>query len=155
MIFTVSVGITGRNITVRGYPAAKDIEPTGLLTHLSAMQFMLIASHQTSLYNSPFSEALYASIGNYEIAAKNNIAPPTAAEAILRGVENSLAAMIDDILLGYASAQLMVAQVNSSDFAIIELEALQLEQWDYVITIAVINAIIILVVIFEAIRTRG
>lgn len=90
------------------------------------MKFMLAASDQTALYKSPFSEAFYASIGNYEIAAKNNIPPPIATDATLRGVENSLKAMID--LLDYVSAQLMVAQVSPSYLAIIELDVLQLGQ---------------------------
>jgi hypothetical protein len=70
---------------------------------------------------------------------------------ILKGESNSI--MIDDILVGYTSAQLMVAQMNSTAPA--RIQALQLGQSAYIITIAVVNGAIVLLVIFEAIRTLG
>jgi hypothetical protein len=72
---------------------------------------------------------------------------------ILKGESNSI--MIDDILVGYTSAQLMVAQMNSTAPARIEIQALRLGQSVYIIAIAVVNGAIVLLVIFEAIRTLG
>jgi hypothetical protein len=69
--------------------------------------------------------------------------------------EESNSIIIDDIPVGYTSAQLMVAQMNSTAPARIEIQALRLGQSVYIIAIAVVNGTIVLLVIFEAIRTLG
>ena len=63
--------------------------------------------------------------------------------------------MIDDILGLYASSQLMIANDTKTAPAIIKLNAFQIGEGRYIIAITVFNAFLILVVIVEAIRTRG
>ena len=71
---------------------------------------MLISTDRTSLYSSLFGDSIDARVGNYITAAANrNGDLLTEAEATLAGLSNSVAAMIDEILTFYASAQLMVA----------------------------------------------
>jgi hypothetical protein len=70
-------------------------------------------------------------------------------------LNNSVSAMIDDILTDDASAQLMVANDTQAATAAVGFQALQLGQREYIIGITIPNSIIIMLVLAEAIRTRG
>jgi hypothetical protein len=63
--------------------------------------------------------------------------------------------MIDDILGLYSSSQLRIANDTKTVPAFITLNAFQIGEGRYIISITVFNAFLILVVIGEAIRTRG
>lgn len=63
--------------------------------------------------------------------------------------------MLDDILVNYASAQIMVANETKTTSASVTMKALQIGEGEYIIAIAILNAVLFLVVIEEAIRTRG
>jgi hypothetical protein len=76
-------------------------------------------------------------------------------EGTLAGLENSVTAMIDDILGLYPSSQLMIANDTKTAPVFITLNAFQIGEGRYIIAITVFNAFLILVVIVEAIRTRG
>jgi len=64
----------------------------------------LISNDQTNLYQSLVGNSFMASIGDYMVSQPDS----PASNATLSGLQNSVAAMLDDILSAYASTQLMV-----------------------------------------------
>ncbi|KAF8852452.1 hypothetical protein BDZ45DRAFT_716973 [Acephala macrosclerotiorum] len=158
-LFNVTVNIANRNITVTPVAwgtAITDIEPTGFLTFLSTWQFTLVSSDQTSLYSSLVGNSFNASIANYVTSTANTSAIITAGhQASLAGLTNSVSAMIDDILVSYASAQIMVGNDTKTTSASVAMKALQIGEGQYIIAVVIFNAVLFLVVVEEAIRTLG
>lgn len=155
-IYNVTVDLDNRNITVKlaGHENSDtkyDIEPSGLLTFLTTWQFYLMASDQTSLYSSLIGNSIKASINNYVINSNNFQIKPE--DAALGGLQNSITAMTDDLLTCYASAQLMVANNTTPSPVAITIKALQFGERKYIILVVVLNTLLILLVLEEAIRT--
>lgn len=80
---------------------------------------------------------------------------PTDEEINLTGIENSVTAMMDDLLVAYASAQLMIANDTKTVNATVTYAAVRLGQPVYVYSVFLVNLAIILIVVLEAFRTRG
>jgi hypothetical protein len=155
-LFDVSVGLPGRNITVTRLADAADIDPTRNLTKTAMRQLELISNDQTNLYVSLVGDSLNSSIADYISATSNQtIRAPTEREAVLAGLTNSFTAMVDDILVSYASAQLMIAEDMLPAPAIVRFNALRFGQDSYIYAIATINGLVVLCVISEAARMRG
>lgn len=115
-----------------------------------------MSTDQESFYSSLIENSINASVTNYIRSTSNSTSlPPDEREATLAGLENSVTAMIDDILEMYASDQLMIANDTKTAPAFITLNAFQIGEGRYIIAITVFNAFLILVVIVEATRTRG
>lgn len=114
-LFNFTVDTVNRNITVtpmEGVGNTTDIEPSSNLTFRTTWQLTLISSDPTNLYSSLVGNSINASVKNYITAAGNgNRNPPTEAEAILAGLGNSVTVVINDILTGYAIAQLMLRTI--------------------------------------------
>ncbi|KAG6358616.1 hypothetical protein INS49_012134 [Diaporthe citri] len=110
-MFNVSVELGGKNTTVApvtGNDTVQDIEPSGNSTFLVNWQVQLIASDQTSFYSSPVGNSFNTSIRNYmssQLLLYNST--PSAENASLRGLENSITAMVDSMLTVYAGPQAM------------------------------------------------
>lgn len=158
-LFNVTVDTNDRNITVTPLDTLadiEDIEPSGFLTFVANWQFTLMSTDQTSFYSSLVGNSINASVTNY-IRSTSNLTslPLDEKDATLAGLENSVTAIIDDILGMYASCQLMIANDTETAPASITLNALQIGERQYIIAITVFNVFLILVVIAEAIRTRG
>jgi hypothetical protein len=83
------------------------------------------------------------------------LAPVTEAEATLRGLENSVTAMTDDILGAYAAAQIVVARSTSNTVGSIQILSLKFWQNVFINAIAIVNRVIVCVVIVVGCRTRG
>ena len=156
-LFKVTVSLVGRNITVEPVPgvAVADIEPVGNLTFLANWQFTLISSDQTSLYSSLVGSSFNASIENCIAAVNPYKYIPSQAEVALAGITDSLTVMMDDILTGYAGAQLIVANVTRPAEAIVQVRALVLGQQVWILAAAVLNLVVLAFLIVEAVRTRG
>jgi hypothetical protein len=158
-LFNITVDSIDRNITVTRIEAganATDIEPSGMLTFLTTWQLQLISTDQTDLYFSLVGNSFNSSINDYITSAAGRTSdPPSEAGATLAGLGNSVTAMIDDILVGYASAQLMVASDTQTVPTLVGSQALRLGQGTYIIAITIFNGLIVLLVLEEAIRTRG
>lgn len=71
------------------------------------------------------------------------------------GLQNSATAMIDDLLVLYASAQLMIANDSRPADATVIVNAIRFGQTIYVILAFVFNCLIIIAVLIEVIRTHG
>lgn len=158
--FNVTVNTNDRNITVTPLDTLediKDIEPSGFLTFIANWQFTLMSTDLTSFYSSLIGNSIDASVTNHIRSTYNSTSLPLdkKKEATLAGLENSVTAMIDDILGMYASCQLMVANNSKTTPGFIRLNAFQIGEIRYIIAITVFNVFLILVVIVEAVRTRG
>lgn len=76
----------------------------------------------------------------------------------LAGLPNSITAMLDDILVGYASAQLMVGSSKNATSTFtpmtVQQQAIRLGQASYIYAVAALNILILVLVVGEAVRTR-
>jgi hypothetical protein len=157
-LFTVNVELTGRNITVAPVPGIRvaDIEPLGNLTFLANWQFTLISTGQTGLYSSLVGNSFNASIENYataQVTTRGRM--PSTSEAALAGLTNSVTAVMDDVLTGYAGAQLMVENVTQPADVIIRVRALMFGQQVWIVAVTILNLLVLVLVLFEGIRTQG
>ncbi|TEY87374.1 hypothetical protein BOTCAL_0003g00550 [Botryotinia calthae] len=158
-LFNVSVALGGRNITVtRASESKEDIEPSGNLTHVVERQFELASNDLTGIYQSVIGSAMNFSIADYQSYVDSpffNDIRPTDEEINLTGIENSVTAMMDDLLVAYASAQLMIANDTKTVNATVTYAAVRLGQPIYVYSVFMVNLAIILIVTLEAVRTRS
>lgn len=150
MLFNVSVGIANRNISVSPGPRIDDFDPERNITRTLMRQFELITNDMTNLYVSVVGDAFMSSVTAYNTSHTME----TNATATLRGVENALTAMADDMLAGYAAAQLMVGEISNVVSGDVTMSALVIGQRRYIIAVSVINFVVLLIFLFEAIRTR-
>ncbi|KAL1869555.1 hypothetical protein Plec18167_007853 [Paecilomyces lecythidis] len=160
--FNVSVDIKGRNITVSKVPSTSpptSIDPHHNLTHIVMRQLELISNDLTGYYRSILGDTLNASISDYRTSLTNSERNTTQAlpgpQVVLKGLENAITSLIDDILAAYASAQLMVGNFTDPVSAQVQVSALRVGSRGYIIASAVITGVITLFVIEEAIRMRG
>ncbi|KAE8445819.1 hypothetical protein EG329_012877 [Mollisiaceae sp. DMI_Dod_QoI] len=152
-LFNITVDVKAKNITVLPISSSEDINLEGNIAHTSTRQLELISNDQTNLYQSLLGNSFMSSIGNYNISQENSTTPPTEATATLVGVTNAVAAMLDDILVGYASAQLMVGNQSTVTEAVVTTMALKIRQRGYIYAIFVFNLVIVIITFEEAIRT--
>jgi hypothetical protein len=156
-LFNVTVGTIGRNITVVPVSTAvEDIDPSGNLSYTTMRQFDYISSDQTGLYTSLVGISFNDSIGDYNMSrAFLGLAPAREAEATLKGLENSVTAMTDDMLGAYAAAQIMVAKSTSNTVGYIQILSLRFGQNVFIYAIAVVNGLIVCAVLVVGCWTRG
>lgn len=159
--FSVNVNLTQRTIAVTPLPPhmpVKDINPDGGLINIT-MRMLTSFSQQNAcnLYTSIIGSTFQSNIKNLNASRK---ATPNASRinntAInLQGVEDSLNSMLDNVLLAYSSAQLMVAH----DYYQVPTTALVLSvrvgEPKYIYSISTINFLVVLLFLLEAIRTKG
>ncbi len=154
-LFDVNVDIGNLNITVVPVRTIEDPNPARNVTKTLMRQFELMSSDMTNLYISMFGEAFNSSIGSYKMAHIQAGLNYTMEDAVLTGLTNSIAAMADDMLVAYSSAQLMVGKKFTQGTATVIENAFAFGQPGYVIAIFALNLLIIFVVVFEATRTMG
>jgi hypothetical protein len=155
-LFNVSVGLRNREINVTAVSRVAEFDPSGNVTWVTMRQFELISNDQTNIYTSLVGDSFLASIHDYNTSRANDPShPPTEQEATIAGLTNSINSMVDDMLVGYASAQLMIGNDSVVTTASIQLNALRLGQGMYIYAIAVANTFVVLLVVVEAIRTKG
>jgi hypothetical protein len=155
-LFNVTVDISNLNITVKPIQTIADFNPQRNITRTVVRQFELLSNDLTNLYVSQLGEALNSSIAAFNMtrtSASRN--PFTEEEATLAGLSNSITAMADDMLVAYASAQLMVGRMFTPESARVYMYALQFGQPAYIYAIFAFNLLIIVAVLAEAWRTRS
>ncbi|KAH7396673.1 hypothetical protein DE146DRAFT_44742 [Phaeosphaeria sp. MPI-PUGE-AT-0046c] len=156
MLFNVTVDIGNLNITVRPTAPIPDFNPQRNITRTTVRQFELMSNDMTNLYVSLLGEAFNSSIAAYKMSrASASRDPFTEEEATLAGLTNSITAMADDMLVAYASAQLMVGRKFTQQPARTFVYALTFGQPGYIYAIFALNLFIILAVLMEATRTYG
>ncbi|KAJ0270910.1 hypothetical protein COL940_011342 [Colletotrichum noveboracense] len=152
--FNVSVGIRGRNITVIPESQIDDFDSQRNLTRTVVRQFELISNDLTNFYESILGNAFLSSITAWNISSNENGTIPEA-EATLRGLENAVTAMTESILAAYGAAQLMVGNFSEEREANVTIGVFVIGEVVYVVAIAILNALVLLAVVVETIRTRG
>ncbi|KAJ5230094.1 hypothetical protein N7489_010802 [Penicillium chrysogenum] len=156
-IFNVSVDIPGRNISVsrvRSVDAVHDIDPHHSITHIVMRQLELISNDLTSYYRSTLGDAFNASISDYRTSVAGGDDSLSEMQIVMKGMENAITSLVDDILGGYASAQLVVGGFKKSAPVRVEISTLRIGSRAYIIASAVITGLIALLVIGEGIRMR-
>ncbi|KAJ5979785.1 hypothetical protein N7481_007083 [Penicillium waksmanii] len=161
--FNVSVNVSERNITIHkisgpSESSIPEIDPHGNITHVVMRQLALISADQTSFYRSTVGDVFNASIGDYRTAVTNNATTKPSrseSEIALKGIENAVISFVDDILVAYASAQLMVSGLTVSAPALVHAEAIRVGSRAYIIINSVITIVIAILVAVEAVRMRG
>jgi hypothetical protein len=157
--FNVTVDISGRNITVHKASESSsvhDIDPHHNITHVTMRQLELIANDQTNFYRSTVGDTFNASISDYRTSIMNTTKESMSESAlVLKGVENALISLVDDILVACASAQSMVAGFKKPAPTLVYVDAIRVGSRRYIISSACIIFLIIALFIAEAIRMRG
>ncbi|KAJ5164553.1 uncharacterized protein N7500_006383 [Penicillium coprophilum] len=158
-LFNVSVDIQGRNISVSKVNRSEssvgpvhDIDPHHNITHVVMRQLELIANDLTSYYRSTLGDAFNASISDYRTSVAGGNLSET--QVVMKGMENAVTSLVDDILVAYASAQLVVGEFKKSTPVLVQVAALRVGSRAYVIASAVITGLIALLVIGEGLRMR-
>ncbi|KAJ5880489.1 uncharacterized protein N7473_011542 [Penicillium subrubescens] len=139
-------------------PTITDLDPYGNITHVVMRQLALISADQTSFYRSTVGDVFNASIGDYGTLIKNNTSTTKSisqSEVNLEGAENTVISLVDDMLVAYASAQLVVGGLTVPARAFVNAEAIRAGSPGYIITSAVIIIVIVILVTVEAVRMRG
>ncbi|ESZ93556.1 hypothetical protein SBOR_6039 [Sclerotinia borealis F-4128] len=144
-LFDISVVLASKTITVTPTNAyAVDIEPSGTLTHVLERQFELSSNDMSNIYQSVIGNALNFSIADYRSSAQHTGNPLREQDINLAGIQNSITAMIDDLLVTYASAQLMIANDTKTADATVTVAAFRLGQPVYIYLVFGFNLLIVL-----------
>jgi hypothetical protein len=155
-LFNVTVDMGMLNVTVTPAGSMRDFNPQRNITRTVMRQFELMSNDMTNLYVSLLGEAFNSSIAAYKMSrASASRDPIPEEEAVLAGLTNSMTAMADDMLVAYASAQLMVGRMFTQQPATVYVYALQFGQPGYIYAIFALNLLVIFAVVFEAVRTVG
>ena len=154
--FNVSVSLSDRFINVTDSSSGIDFAASRNLTHVLTRQFELITNDQTNLYVSLIGDSFNSSIASYNSSVSSNDSQsPSEASATLAGLTNSVTAMVDDLLVAYSSAQLMIMNDTSLVPTTVEVHAFRYGSGLYIYLTFAINTAVLLLVVEEALRTRG
>lgn len=126
------------------------------LTSVITRQLEIISNAQTNLYVSLVGNSLNASISDHITAHESaSDQPISLQDATLSGLSSALAAMIDDMLVAYSSAQFMIAKQHTPVPALFKSAAMRIGQNTYIYATLAINCVILIFFISEGVRTRG
>lgn len=155
--FNVSVDLLDHAINVTEVSEGSDFAASANLTYALVRQFELISNDQTSLYVSLLGDSFNSSIANYNSSIVSNSTHPAPSHtaATLAGLTNSIAAMAEDLLVAYNSAQLTIMNDTSLVRAKVQIHAFRYGSSVYIYISFAINTAIILLLIEESIRTRA
>ncbi|KAF5023388.1 hypothetical protein F66182_4545 [Fusarium sp. NRRL 66182] len=157
--FNVTVSSLGKNITVVPTNDTKvpDIDPSRWLKGITLRQIELIANDETNLYVSTVGTAFNTSITDHRLRLEMNNTRGSRSDSdiALEGIENAVTAMVDDILVSYASAQFMVGEFYDDVEGSIRVTAVTIGERRFAIAAFALNMAIALLFIIEAFRTRG
>lgn len=141
-----------------------DVDPTSAVFGagfgiVAGMAAQLVASmpSTTSMQRSPIADALTANIRN---AASIWNTSDTDSSIVARAVSDSMESIVDDTLLAYSSAQLMIAgQVEIGARTTVpvtaQINAIRVGDRTYVTCVLALTTIILAAALIEALRTRG
>lgn len=155
--FHISVNQTERLITVEllaNGSDVRDIEPTGNITAITMrMPTSFSQQHACDLYTSLVGNTFLRNID--VVASRDNTEPNSnTTEHVLRGVQDSLTSMLDNTLLAFSSAQLMIPHDVYTVPVVLTSKAVRIGESGYIYAVAAINFAIVSLSLFELIRTR-
>lgn len=134
----------------------QDIEPTGNITDITmCMPTSFSQQHACDLYTSlvgnTFSQNIESTNPDFHPYFPNN--DSHVADQVLRGVEDSLTSMLDNSLLAFSTAQLMIAKDTKPVPVSITVSAVRIDKSAYIHATAAINFAILLLCFVELVRT--
>ena len=111
----------------------------------------------TSLWTSVVGDAFYDNIGNAQAAQRHGLIDQNLGtdNLSLYATTASVESIIDDILLGLSSSQIMIANSTKPTPASAQVGAVRLGQASSIFAIATVNLLLIALSVYEIIRTRG
>ncbi|KAJ7113213.1 hypothetical protein C8R44DRAFT_882218 [Mycena epipterygia] len=151
--FEVAVNISSSLITGIGF---------GVIPQSMLRQVTYLSMLNNNLYDSVLGNVFLSNIEN--VATVHN-ASTNNTSVILEGISTSLESMIDNLLVGVASAQLEIAgsqvqntaarNATTSAATSVTVPAMRLGKFQYVVAITTLNFLIVVVFLGECLRTRG
>ena len=138
---------TGCNITNR---TAGRRPGLGLITSQVMIGISTITRINTSLWTSIVGDTFYRSIANARLSNSNL----TGDEPILLAITKSFESMIDDLLLGFSSAQIVIADSTEPASVTATVQAIRIGQASYIYAIAAINLLLVSLALYELFRTH-
>jgi len=157
--FNVFVNNTQRSIDVTLIPQSipnPELEPTDRLTSDVIWSLNLLSRMTPSLYESTLGNTLQqnaATMWARRDVYHSESVPTNDEDLILRSVEDSFTAMIDNILVAFSASQLILAQSSTPEAITAELPALQIGKKSYLMWVLALNLILLACVLEEAWRT--
>ena len=152
-LFAVRVNTTSKIITVDRKPdPATDINPAGRIACSSSRVVVQLCLINTSLYTSTLGDMFVSNIESVR-SQKNTSTNDT--EDTMAGISESLTFIIDDALLAYGSAQLMIAQDSTIVTAMVDFRALRVGDRKYINAIGIFNLCIVLLFLMATLLTNG
>lgn len=153
-LFKITVDTKTKNISVLLVSAAEDINLAGNIIHAATPQLELMSNDQINLYQLLLGSSFIVSFVDNNILQHNFTGTNTEATSTLAELIKSVSAMLEDILVGYASAQIMVgSQLTEADTMITSLK-LKLKQTVCIHAIFVVNLLAVAMVLDEVMRAR-
>ncbi|MCJ1362851.1 hypothetical protein MMC16_001957 [Acarospora aff. strigata] len=164
--FSVSVDTNNHEIAIGNVSHASDVDPTsakfgpglGVIPQYMMRMVTLLSMINTNVYTSVLGDVFLSSIANLAVSSNRSVSDP---DVVLAGMTRSIESMVDDVLLAYASAQLMIAGTDNptasrkATDATLEIPAVRIGQNSYIYGIAAINFILLAIFVLETLRTRG
>ena len=162
--FVVAVNRTNSTIEVISQDdsntaiAAEDIDPSKSLITIAMRMPTSFSQHHacdiyTSLVGNAFESNVQSTISMFDAAAISNATWNQS--QTLRSVEDTLTSMLDNSLLAFSSAQLMIANDTKPANATVTLSAVRIGKSVYIYIVAGMNFAILLLCLVELIRTRN
>jgi len=156
--FSVSVNMTERLITTEllaNGSDVKDIDPTGKMKAITMrMPTSFSQQHACDLYTSLLGNTFTQNIQALINSTISNGSKANTTEQTLRGVQDSLTSMLDNSLLAFSSAQLMIPRDVYLVPVSLSSAAVRIGQSRYIYAVAAVNFAILLLGLLELIRTR-
>ncbi|KAI9717775.1 MAG: hypothetical protein M1812_004504 [Candelaria pacifica] len=160
--FSIKVNTTARVIAVTPLASKRsvvDMDGSGNMTAITMrMPTSFSQQNACNLYTSIIGNTFNYNIKNVVSAHGTNSHDPMYHDVlgqVLMGVEDSLTSMLDNVLLAYSSAQLMIANDTIASPTTIITQAVRIGAPAYIYIIAAINFAILLLYLIELARTRG
>ncbi|KAF8162244.1 hypothetical protein K438DRAFT_1775950 [Mycena galopus ATCC 62051] len=163
--FEISVNSTNALISVTPLASStRDMDPTsidgsGIIAEMVMRQVTFLSMINTNLYTSVLGNVFMSNIVNVATVQNSSVNDTS---AILEGISTARESMIDNILVGFASAQLEIAGgnmsvVNATVDALtdVTIATMRIGKFQYVVGIAALNFLIVAVYFGECGRTRG
>ena len=156
--FTVAVNATTQSILVDPQPAAShaltDIEPTGRLIANAMYSVRLLSFMSTSLYVSVLGESLFHNIETLRARHSNDASAADSPSVVYSAIADSFAAVLDDILVAYGAAQLVLSNASTTVQITGIYQAVRIGQNAYIYATLAINILLLVAVAVEMVRTR-
>jgi hypothetical protein len=149
-LFSVAVNLTQSLIQVTPKSTFEEFEKTGSLISITMANLDLVSRMNSNMVVSQLGNALKYNLVNVN-ASTPGLSPSRLAE---RTVEDSVTAILDDLLVAQGAAQMAVFNTSTTTSVEKCFEAVQIGTARFSIAMLVINAVLVVLVISEASRTR-